>query len=341
MTKQERRRRLVFFIGLSITVVALICGLTLALIRNAIMGDRRVPSAEYEGVEVRTLVELPGKRAYPEALTIGPDGNIYVAGFCTGDIWQVTLSGELRVWSRGGDERIQAASGLAFGPDGALYVADHGDCNPRRSRSSLKRISPDGQTIERIGDITENDIPNALTFDMNGVLYLTDTQHGTIRWLDLERNRLMTWWNLPRVGSAAARPTGLAYDSLTDSLVVADTASGTVYRVAFDEERGAGKSSILYQQDTRELDGLTLDDQGRIFLTFFNLNKVAMLDPSTNNLVFLARNFREPSDVAYFNGVVYVTNFDGLSLAPLVGWVIDPSLPFTIDAIILPESLLN
>lgn len=341
MTKQNQRRRLIIFVTSTVTIVALICGLTVVLIRSAIMGERLDPSGEYEGVEVRTLVELSGKQAYPEALTIGPDGNIYVAGFCTGDIWQVTPTGEITVWSAGGEDRIQAASGLAFGPDGALYVADHGDCNPRRSRSSLKRIAADGTIVETIGDIDEEDIPNSLAFDANGVLYLTDTQHGTVRWWDVERDRFLTWWSLPDVNDDSARPTGLAYDATTDSLIVADTQSGTLYRVPFTEERGAGEAIVLYQQDTRELDGLTLDDRGRIYLTFFDLNKVARFDPVTGDLIFLAKNFREPSDVAYLDGVVYVTNFDGLSLAPLVGWVIDPSLPFTVDAIVLPETLVD
>ncbi len=331
---QSKRRRVIQLYGCLTIAIVLICGVTLFAVRSVIMGERRDPQAVLSGATVHSLSELPGDRAYPEALTIGPDGNIYVASFCTGDIWQITPAGEHQTWLRGGEGNIQAASGLAFAPNGALYVIDRGDCSPREGESSIKRISPDRQTIETVGDINENDIPNALAFDSAGTLYLTDTQHGTVRRLNTE-DRFETWWVLPNIGDDTARPTGLAYDSVNDALLVADTESGSIYRVGFNVDRGAAQAETLYRQDTRELDGLTVDEQGRIYVTLFNLNTVAMLHPEVG-LTILAEDFREPSDVAYLDGVIYVTNFDSLSLAPLVGWLIDPSLPFTVDAITLP-----
>ncbi|HLA45807.1 MAG TPA: hypothetical protein VJZ27_20330, partial [Aggregatilineales bacterium] len=50
-------------------------------------------------------------------------------------------------------------------------------------------------------------------------------------------------------------------------------------------------------------------------------------------MTVLARDFREPSDVAYLDGRIYVTNFDGVSLAPVISLIIDPALPFSIDVI--------
>ncbi len=328
-----RRRRTVFFVVIIFAVLVLICGLTLVLARSAIMGDRREPQPERDGVRVHTLAALPGDRAYPEAISVGPDGNLYVSSFCTGDIWQITPGGELNTWYRG--QGIEAASGLAFGPDGALYVADRGSCNPRKGTASVKRIAPDGQTVERVGNVDRNDIPNALAFDSAGTLFLTDTQQGAVRWLT-EAERFETWWTLPEVEGEKARPTGLAYDSVNDAMIVADTASGSIYRVGFDDSRNPGPPEVLYRQDSHELDGLTVDDQGRVLVTLFNANRVARLE-ADGRLVVLASDFREPSDVACVAGVVYVTNFDSLALAPVVGLLIDPSLPFTVDAIDLSD----
>lgn len=332
--QQSMARRLVFFFGISIIAIVLICGVTALLIRSAIMGDRREPQPVMPGVTVQTLSELPGDRAYPEAITIGPDGNIYVGSFCTGDIWKITPEGDRELWSAGGENRINAASGIAFAPDGSLYVADHGDCNPRRSTSSLKRISADGQTVEEVGNIDENDIPNSLAFDAEGVLFLTDTQNGSIRRLD-EENRFVTWWELPDI-TKNARPTGLAYDSLTDTLIVADTESGSIYRIGFDDNREPLPEELIYRNDSRELDGLAVDENGHIYVTIFNQNEVAVLREDESGLDVLADDFRGPSDIAYLEGMLYVTNFDSLSLAPLLGLIVDPSLPFSVDAIKLP-----
>lgn len=333
-TYRDKRRRLVYLVTFLTASFVLICLVTLLLARNAIMGDRREPKSVLVGVTVDTLVELPGDRAYPEAITVGPDGNIYVSSFCTGVIWRVTPAGDYMTWYEGDD--VSAASGLAFGADGSLYVADIGDCNPRSGAASLKRVLPDQMTVETVGDINETDIPNGLAFDRDGVLYLTDTQHGNVRRLN-DENRFETWWELPDVNDNDARPTGLAYDPLTDTLLVTDTESGSVYRIGFDAERNPLEEQILFRNNDRELDGLTLDDQGRVFLTLFDVNKIAILEPD-GNLNILAEDFREPSDIAYLDGVLYVTNFDSLSLTPLIGWLIDPSLPFTVSVVTLPST---
>lgn len=334
MQENKRRRGIVVLVFFAISLVA-ICGLTFTLIRSAINGTRSEPEAVLAGVRVETLAELPNDKAYPEALTIGPDGHIYVASFCTGTIWKITPTGDLSTWYHG--DELKAASGLAFAPDGSLYVADRGSCNPRQSKSSIKHISADASSIETVGNLDENDIPNSLTFDKNGVLYLTDTQHGTIRYLSVA-GIFETWWNLPRTNDETAQPTGLAYDASTDTLIVADTRAGAIYRVGFDEGRQADMSISLFEEGNRALDGLTVDPTGRIFITLFNKNEIALLNVG-GSLSVLARDFREPSDIAYLDGVLYVTNFDSVSLAPIISIIADPSLPFTVDAVTLPDNL--
>jgi sugar lactone lactonase YvrE len=330
-TKNRRR----FFSVMLFFLVALliICGLTVLLIRSAFNTDRREPVAVLEGVVVDTLVELPGEKAYPGAITVGPDGNIYAGSFCTGDIWQITPTGEFETWASSDDTGIGAVSGMIFAPDGSLYVIDRRDCDPRRGQGEIKRISADGQAVEQIGDLDNDEVPHSITFDQNGVLYFTDTQRGTIIKLN-DLGEFETWWELPKVNDET-QPTGIAYDAVTDDIIVADTSAGLIYRLDFDAERGPMLLATLYTADERELDGLTVDDLGRVIFTIFDTHKVARIELNGETTI-LAEDFREPSDVAYADGAVYVTNFDSISLAPVVSFLIDPSLPFTIDKIQLP-----
>ena len=302
------------------------------LIRDS-LNNRREPRAVLAGAEVQSLVELPSDNAHPKAVEVGIDGNLYVTSFCRGDIWRITPDGNLTTWVDGGDD-LRAASGLAFTSTGELYVIDAGDCDPREGTASIKRITADGQTISRVEGIDRDDVPTALAVDQNDVVYFTDTQHHSIRYIDTD-GTIRTWWRLPEVDGDEASPTGLAYDALNDALVVADTASGTIYRVRFTSDRAALQpEQVLYQDTTRELDGLAVDDSGRVFATLFNVNKVVEIIDGKSYII--AEEFREPSDLAYLNNALYVVNFDGVSLAPVISFFVSPSLPFTVDVITLP-----
>lgn len=333
-TQTNKRQRRILGVTLFFVVsLIFICGLTALLIRSAFNTERRESKAVLAGASSDTFVELPGDRAYPGALTIGPDGNIYAGSFCTGDIWQITPAGERTTWVKGGSKTIEAASGMAFAPDGSLYVIDRKDCDPRRGQGQIKRISADGQTVEQIGKLDNDEIPHSITFDKDGVLYFTDTQRGTILKLN-EAGEYETWWILPEV-SNEVQPTGLAYDAVTDDIVVADTAAGIVYRIDFEADRSPKLLGTVYSEDDRELDGLTIDDLGRVIFTIYDTNKVARIELN-GEITVLAEDFREPSDVAYLDNTVYVTNLDSVSLAPVISFLVDPSLPFTIDKITLP-----
>lgn len=332
-----RRRRPARFVLILVVSVVFICALSIFLIRQALIGERREPNAVLEGVEVGTFAELPGEDAFPESLTIGPDGNLYVGSFCTGEIWRITPNGQRSTFAPAG--KIKSAVGMAFAPPtsayaGWLYVADHGDCDPRRSVSRLKRISPDGTTVETVGNIKDEDIPNALAFDRDAVLYITDTQNSNIRYLN-NRNEFVTWWDLPKEGDEDPRPTGLVYDPQNDRLIVADTQYGTIYALQFDPQREPLGEEILYQVEGSQLEGLALDDEGRLIVSFIGTNEIGRLE-SDGSVTILAENFREPSGVVYLDGKIYVTNFDGVSLAPIVNLILEPSLPFTVDFIALP-----
>jgi sugar lactone lactonase YvrE len=205
-------------------------------------------------------------------------------------------------------------------------VVDREDCDPRRSTSRLKRIAPDG-TVAEWGSVSTEQILNGLAFDANGRLYATDSQGGTVITFD-ENGEPSIWWQIPETFPDPLL-TGIAYDAERNALIIADSNNGAIFRVPVENN---SESEILFEDDTRALDGLTLDEDGRIIFTAIDTGEVLRLE-ANGAVTTLARNFREPSDVAYLDGRLYVTNFDSVSLAPIVSIIVDPSLPFTIDVI--------
>lgn len=326
-------RRYATFIFLGVAVIA-ICGATFGLVIRSFQGERNEPFVTDPALaSVRTLVELEDEKAYPEAITVGNDGNIYSGSFCTGEIWQITPDGELSIWLEEG-AGVASVSGMAFNSQGVLYVVDHGDCDPRRSVSSLKRVLPDG-TVEDFGIASDDEIPNGLAFDRDDRLYVVDTQAKHIRTYD-DEGQWQVWFEFPD-NVETPLPTGIAYDADNHDIIAADSATGTILRLPIDEDGTASEFEVLYSDRDRDFDGLTLDDEGRVILTSYAENEVLRVD-TDGTFTVLAKNFRTPSDVAYLDGRIYVTNFDAISLAPLISIFLDPSLPFTIDVIELMDA---
>ena len=330
--QKGRIRRAVVSMAIIIIVLIFICGLVVLLIRNSLSG-RNEPRAVLDGATVHTLVEFSDEDAHPKDITVGSDGNLYVSGFCSGKIWQITPAGERTTWYDG--DEIGAASGLVFTANGDLYVTDRGDCDPRQGTASLKRISADGQTVETIAGIDRNDLPDYLTVDKTDTVYFTDNQNGAVYWLDAEDN-IHLWWDMPETDDQEPLPTGIIYDPVNDALIIAETNSGTIFRVKFDNERQPlMPQEVIYQNDDRELDGLTFDGQGHVVVSLMSAHKIARI--VDGQALVIAEDFRQPSGIAYLDNALYVANLDGVALAPLIGFFVSPSLPFTVDVIELPE----
>lgn len=323
----RRSRDFGILIGLIISGV-MICVISVWLMVDSLQGDRNEPFTDIEGVTVETLVELEGDRAFPEGITIGPDGYIYSGSYCTGEIWRMSPEGELATWLPA-DSGIGAVSGLVFGPDNALYVIDRVDCDPRRSLSQVKRILSD-KTVESVGEFDKEAILKELAFDSAGNLYATDTQQALV-YRFAPSGTPEVWWEIPD-NPNKAQPRGIAYDPQQNAFVVADTSNGVIYRVPLNDAGLPDTYQVLYEDANHSLDGLTLDDEGRVIFTSYDEDSVLRLE-SDGDTTRLATDFRDPSDVAYLAGRIYVTNFDSVSLAPVISLLLDPMLPFTIDVI--------
>jgi sugar lactone lactonase YvrE len=140
----------------------------------------------------------PGVNADPSgALTIGPDGALYIADalnyrirridFAAGVIETVAGSGKEGFAGDGGPA-LQAQLGeindLEFGPDGRLYLADTGN-NCVRAIDLMTGIIDliwDGRDAGPglTGDARLLDRPYGIAFDSQGRLYIADTFHHRI-----------------------------------------------------------------------------------------------------------------------------------------------------------------
>jgi streptogramin lyase len=222
----------------------------------------------------------------PEALVMGPSGNVYIADDGGNQILERLASGSFVVvagtgragFSGDGGPATQAAindpQGMAFGPDGSLYFADS-------MNNRIRKISPDGIISTVVGSgSTASWIPNGTpAFDARlthpddvivgpgGALYIAATSNNEVLRLDANGSLTIVAGSQSQVGgygvggSAAIAspdyPAALAFDGAGDLYIYGSnhhsllmvTPSGTMTEPLVQGFRPGGNAAFASAPD--------------------------------------------------------------------------------------------
>jgi sugar lactone lactonase YvrE len=329
LTSLPQWQRRIIFIAIFGGAIILLVALTLYLITQTLFVQRSLGTALMPDVSVREFVALPDDNAYPAAVAVAPDGTVYTGSYATGVVWRVAPDGAFSEITNTRAE-IGSVSGIEIAADGNLLVLDEGDADPRTRGGALWRVTPDG-TITPFATIDDSEgfvAPDDITVDAQGNVYITERGRGEVWRFAADGSNGELWWVPPLEADVEARAlTGIAYAATTDSILIADAEANELFRVGVT----TGSTEVLYRHGTREFppgfDGITVAPDGTIYVAALGQNGVARL--VNGDLDYVAGLFRGASDVAYYNGRIYVTNFDQSSLV----LPIRPSLPFALDVI--------
>lgn len=143
----------------------------------------------------------------PSAIAFDQKGNLYIADTGNQRIRALTVTNDVQTVAGGGDERIEnrymkggytdgqgttarfyAPIGLAFAPDGSLYIADS-------LNNAVRMLAPDGKVTTVVGGDLHGDSngwgvdaqfdgPADIAVDSKGVLWVTDRWNRTVRTVD-------------------------------------------------------------------------------------------------------------------------------------------------------------
>jgi gluconolactonase len=171
-------------------------------------------------------------------------------------------------------EQTENANGLAFDGERRLVVCQGND--PVRGRR-LVRIERDG-AVTVLADRYQGkrlNSPNDVTVDRRGHIYFTDPRYSKRENLELDKEgvyRVSPDGSLTRIIDGLARPNGIVVTRDGRTLYVADNASpgGVVQLWAYDlDARGEARAGrVIYDfVEGRGIDGMTLDEAGRIWAT--------------------------------------------------------------------------
>lgn len=172
-----------------------------------------------------TATPLLTNAGQPNGLTLAPNGDVIYSDFSGGHVYRVTPEGMRSTITT---SRISAPNGVAFGPDGALYVDSY------QTGSLLKLTLTDGSESARETVAMGLGAPDGLAFDAMGRIYVGDNQGGRLIRLDADGSN-------PEVlgmGISAAANVEFGVGALpcTDIYVAS---GGTLFRYTMGDTAGA------------------------------------------------------------------------------------------------------
>lgn len=294
----------------------------------------------------------------PRLVTLDPDGNLYVidqhavrritpAGVVTTLAGVIGTSGAID--GTGADARFSNPNGIAYGPDGAVYVADSGNRAIRRVTAAgvvTTFAGALGQSglVDAIGAAARFQAPSRMTATPDGNLLVVEGGNRTLRRVNLTTAEVTTVLGHPNYSSVVdgvgdkmgfSTVNGLAYDAAGNLYV---TESGNTVRRITPE----GLSTVL--AGLRSTSGSTLGtgaaarftspqgivvaDDGTLYVADSSLHVVRRLAPSSATQASVIQNLPTNQSVLAGAAVTFTVGYYGAP-APSFVWRRDGNIVAT------------
>ena len=277
--------------------------------------------ADHDGVVRFATLPKPGPE-FPEGIAADHRGRIFVATF---DFMNPNV---IYIFDRNGkvDETISVPGvplGMAFDRYGNLYVANFGGGNILKFTPPFNSGSmPETFEIPECPGPSQGECGlNAITFDADGDLYVSDSFGGRVFKLDLPAGTPSTFVSHELLkpaplghGFPGFGANGLAFDHYGKHLYVANTADDRILKVNV-----ASKEVTPFAESINGADGIAFDHKGRLWVAANQADEIVALN-SKGRVIERVGSFQGigkdgaakgllfPASIVISRGHMYVTN---------------------------------
>lgn len=244
-------------------------------------------------IDPAVFEELAGDLDHPEGVAWNPvDGHVYAGGE-RGEIYAVTLDGDVReVGSSGG-----SMLGIAVDGRGRVYACDAGKGEIARWDPATDLVT----TYARGVGGEAMDCPNVAAFGPDGWLYVTcsgEDDRPEILRIPPGGGTTQRWCT-----AVPAYPNGALVTPAGDALVVVEARAQRLVRVAIGPLGDAGDPEVVAELPDTDPDGVALDVDGNYWVTLYRPDGLVRITPQgVVDLVVddhLAQTFEAPTNIAW------------------------------------------
>ncbi len=210
-----------------------------------------------------TLTQVSNQFKFTEGPAVDKKGNIYFTDQPNDKIWKFDIDGKLSVFM----DKTGRSNGLYFDKKGRLIAcADE--------RNELWQITPKRKVKILLNEFEGQKLngPNDLWIDNKGGIYFTDPYYQRDYWTrkkpDLKSQNVyyLAKGNKEAViaDSLLMQPNGIVGTPDGTSLLVADIRANKTYKYRVNKDGNLSNRQLFINQGS---DGMTLDNQGNLYLT--------------------------------------------------------------------------
>ncbi|MBN1418242.1 MAG: SMP-30/gluconolactonase/LRE family protein [Planctomycetes bacterium] len=237
---------------------------------------------------------------FAEGPTFDPKGNLYFTRYLrNGTVGRRTPDGTVSVWAEPGGQ----PNGLKVDFEGNVLVAD-------QMGKRILRIPPEGKPVRVLTESCDGKPylgPNDICLDRARNIYFSDAQGSSIDRPIGAVYRIDPNGDVEKIASGFAYPNGLAVTVDRKRFYLSESGHNRLHVFDIDAAGKLANRRVLHQFPDSTVDGLALDEYGRIWVARWEHGTVDVVSPEGDLVGSIPAGGRRVTNLCFWGQTIFVS----------------------------------